>query len=211
MEEKFWHKRWELGETAFHESEGNLLLKKHFEKMNLRQACRVFLPLCGKTKDILWLLNWGARVVGAELSENAVKDIFDELGIKPKISRLNNLSLYQAKNIDIFVGDIFKVSEKLLGLVDLVYDRAALVALPQSMRLKYTKHLLTISKCAPQLLITFEYKQHLMDGPPFSINDVEVKQHYETDYQLQCLETKNVAGGLKGNVLAKECVWLLKN
>lgn len=177
----------------------------------MTQACRVFLPLCGKTKDILWLLDWGVRVVGAELCESAVNELFDELGIKPKISRNDDFSLYQAKNIDIFVGDIFKLSAKSLGLVDLVYDRAALVALPESMRLKYTSLLLTITKCAPQLLITFEYKQHLMDGPPFSINDVEVKQHYETDYQLQCLETNEIVGGLKGKVKATESVWLLTN
>ena len=174
MDEIFWHKRWELGETAFHESKGNLLLKQHFNKMNLALGSRVFIPLCGKTKDLLWLIERGGCVVGAELSESAINDFFYELDVKPKISKLDDFSLYQAKNIDIFVGDIFKLSAKLLGRVDAVYDRAALVALPEKMRFKYTSHLRSLTKGAPQLLITFEYKQELMEGPPFSINDIEV-------------------------------------
>ena len=140
-----------------------------------------------------------------------INEFFYELYVKPKISKLDDFSLYQAKNIDIFVGDIFKLSAKLLGRVDAVYDRAALVALPERMRFKYTSHLRSLTKGAPQLLITFEYKQELMEGPPFSINDIEVKKHYETDYQIHCIETRPILGRLKGKVMASESVWLLKN
>lgn len=209
MEASFWHQKWEKGDIGFHKSEANALLVEHFKKLNLEKGSRVFLPLCGKTHDFAWLLACGYRVVGAELSELAIKELFDDLGVEPKISRVGELALYSAKNIDIFVGDIFDVFTEFLGSVDAVYDRAALVALPANMRDKYTSHLMKITDVAPQLLITYEYNQQLMDGPPFSINEEEVKHHYAIAYQLKSLESKDVADGLKGKG-AIETVWLLQ-
>jgi thiopurine S-methyltransferase len=209
MEASFWHQKWEKGEIGFHKSEANPLLIEHFEKLNLAQGSRVFLPLCGKTRDFAWLLACGYRVVGAELSELAIKELFDELGIEPNVSRMGGLDLYCAKDIDIWVGNIFDVSSEILGLVDAIYDRAALVALPASRRDQYTSHLMKITDAAPQLLICYEYEQQLMEGPPFSIPSEEVKHHYAAAYQLQPLESKNVVGGLKG-VTTIETVWLLQ-
>jgi thiopurine S-methyltransferase len=137
MEANFWHQKWKRGEIGFHKSEANPLLIQHFEKLNPAQGSRVFLPLCGKTRDFAWLLACGYRVVGAELSEIAVKELFDDLGVEPNISRIGELGLYRAKDIDIWVGDIFDVSAETLGLVDAIYDRAALVALPASRRDQY--------------------------------------------------------------------------
>ncbi|AFZ11623.1 Thiopurine S-methyltransferase [Crinalium epipsammum PCC 9333] len=210
MEASFWHQKWEKGDIAFHQSEGNPLLREHFEKLNLAMGSRVFLPLCGKTRDLAWLLKSGYRVVGAELSELAINELFNNLGVEPKITRVGKLTLYHAKDIDIFVGDIFDVSAEVLGLVDAVYDRAALVALPASMRNQYTSHLMKITNAAPQLLICYEYNQQLMDGPPFSISEEEVKDHYAAAYQLKAVKSKDVAGGLKGEVASIETVWLLQ-
>jgi thiopurine S-methyltransferase len=209
MEASFWHQKWKNGEIGFHKSETNPLLIKHFEKLKLAQGSRVFLPLCGKTRDFAWLLACGYRVVGAELSELAIKDLFDDLGVEPNVSRMGELDLYRAKDIDIWVGDLFDVSAEILGLVDAIYDRAALVAMPASRRDQYTSHLMKITDAASQLLICYEYDQHLMDGPPFSINAEEVKHHYAADYQLQAVESKDVVGGLKG-VATIEMAWLLQ-
>ncbi len=161
MEASFWLQKWENGDIKFHKSESNAFLVEHFEKLNLAKGSRVFLPLCGKTRDLAWLLSCGYRVVGAELSELAINELFDDLGVEPTISRVGELTLYQAKDIDIFVGDIFNVFDEILGLVDAVYDRAALVALPANMRERYTSHLMKITHAAPQLLITYEYNQQL--------------------------------------------------
>ena len=84
------------------------------------------------------------EIVGAELSELAIDELFNDLGITPTISSVGALAHYRAKDIDIFVGDIFDVSAEVLGLVDAVYDRAALVALPVNMRDQYTSHLMKI-------------------------------------------------------------------
>ena len=211
MKANFWHQKWERGDIAFHESEANPFLIEHFKKLNLPKDSRVFLPLCGKTRDIAWLLACGYRVVGAELSELAINELFKDLGLVPEISKVGELIRYRANNIDIFVGDFFAVSADYLGSVNAIYDRAALVALPSGMRAYYTSHLMDITDTAPQLLITYEYNQQLIDGPPFSVNEDEVKQHYGTRYYLKPVESKNVAGGLKGKVASTETAWLLQH
>lgn len=211
MEASFWHQKWERGDIAFHESEANLFLVEHFEKLNPAKGSRVFLPLCGKTRDIAWLLAHDYRVVGAELSELAVNELFKELGLEPEISKVEKLARYSAKDIDLLVGDIFDVSAEFLGPVNAIYDRAALVALPTGVREQYTSHLMNITDIAPQLLITYEYDQRLIDGPPFSVNADEVKRHYGVAYQLKSVESKNVAGGLRGKVVSTETAWLLQS
>ncbi|MEE7626233.1 thiopurine S-methyltransferase [Methylobacter sp. Wu8] len=210
MEASFWHQKWERGDIGFHETEVNPFLIEHFEKLNPAKGSRVFLPLCGKTRDIAWLLACGYRVVGAELSELAVNDLFKELGLEPEISKIGELARYSAKGIDILVGDIFDVSAEYLGPLSAIYDRAALVALPAGIREQYASHLMNITGAAPQLLISYEYNQLLMAGPPFSVNEHEVKQHYGSTYQLKPVERKNVEGGLKGKVDTIEIAWLLQ-
>lgn len=210
MEASFWLQKWERGDIAFHESEANPFLVEHFAKLNPAKGSRVFLPLCGKTRDLAWLLARGHRVVGAELSELAVNELFKELGLEPEISNAGQLIRYNAKDIDILVGDIFDVSAELLGPVSAIYDRAALVALPAGIREQYTSHLMDITDVAPQLLISYEYNQLLLAGPPFSVDENEVKQHYGATYQLKSVESKNVTGGLKGKVASTETAWLLQ-
>ena len=209
MEANFWHQKWERGEIAFHQSEANPFLVAHVQQLQLPQASRVFLPLCGKTLDFAWLLTNGYQVVGAELSAIAIKELFDDLGLTPTITTAGKMHHYHAENIDIFVGDIFDLSAEMLGTVNAIYDRAALVALPADLRKQYTAHLLDISNTAAQLLITFIYDQTQMDGPPFSINEAEVNHHYAASYQIDRLENKALEGGLKG-VATIENVWLLQ-
>lgn len=211
MEANFWKQRWETGQIAFHESATNPFLLENFARLNLAPNSRIFLPLCGKTRDIAWLLAGGYQVCGAELSELAISQLFAELRLTPEITRVGQLLRYSAQHIDILVGDIFAVTAEDLKPVSATYDRAALVALPASMRERYTSHLINITREAPQLLITYEYNQQLMDGPPFSLSRSEVERHYAATYQLTLIETKAVAGGMKGKVPATETAWLLQN
>jgi len=209
MDSSFWHQKWENNEIGFHQRAVNPLLADNINALSLAEGARLFLPLCGKTLDIAWLLSNGYRVVGAELNKSAVEQLFSELGVKPKISKLGTVDCYSAENIDIFVGDIFDLSSEILGGVDAIYDRAALVALPDEMREKYRAHLLEITRIAPQLLLTFEYDQTVVEGPPFSISSDDVKQYYSDKYSLSLLKQIDVPGGLKGKCDASETIWLL--
>jgi thiopurine S-methyltransferase len=217
MQANFWHQKWQINEIGFHLPDANPLLVKYFSKLHLKKGTRVFLPLCGKTLDIAWLLAQGYRVAGAELSAIAIEDLFKSLNLTPSIKTLGGISHYSAANIDIFVGDIFKLSPAMLGAVDAVYDRAALVALPDAIRKLYTAHLQTLTNRetplnhVPQLLICFEYDQTLHAGPPFSISADEVKQHYQANYDINLLASEDLVGGLKGQTPAIEKVWWLNS
>lgn len=210
MKHDFWHQKWEKNEIGFHLHEANPLLIKNFSTLNLKQNARIFLPLCGKTMDIAWLLSQGYRVAGAELSAIAIEDLFNNLHLTPSIKNIGSITHYSATNIDMFVGDIFNVTPAMLGNVDAVYDRAALVALPEEMRKQYSAHLMALTSKAAQLLICFEYDQSLHDGPPFSICANTVKQHYQSTYDLVLLASEVMANGLKGQHPATEQVWWLK-
>lgn len=210
MDANFWHERWEKNEIGFHQSEANALMAGHFAALSLARGARVFVPLCGKTRDIAWLFAQGYRVTGAELSRTAVEQLFADLGVDPDISSRGNLLRFGAANVEVFVGDIFDLTADELGDVDAVYDRAALVALPVGLRERYAAHVAEITKGAPQLLISFEYDQTAMDGPPFSIDAAEVMRVHGGRYTPEELAAAPVAGGLKGKTPAREIVWLLR-
>jgi len=214
MQTGFWHNKWEKNQIGFHLSEANPLLIKYFSAVKLKQGSRIFLPLCGKSLDIAWLLALGYQVAGAELSAIAIDDLFRSLNLTPKITQKNTIMHYSALNIDVFVGDIFDVTPDILGKVDAIYDRAALVALPVEIRKKYSAHLITLTeraeKSAPQLLISFEYDENLHAGPPFSVGADEVNAHYHANYDITLLASEYVEGGLKGKCPAVEHIWLLK-
>jgi thiopurine S-methyltransferase len=170
----------------------------------------VFVPLCGKTLDISWLLSEGYRVTGVELSQTAIEQLFMGLGVQPDVSTAGQFTQWTAPDLNIFVGDIFALTKKMLDPVDAIYDRAALVALPETMRDQYTAHLTAITAKAPQLLICYDYDQRVMDGPPFSVRNEEVTRQYAHLYQVTLVSSTDVAGGLKGKCPAKENVWLLR-
>ncbi|PYD75261.1 thiopurine S-methyltransferase [Novacetimonas pomaceti] len=210
MNGAFWHAKWQRNEIGFHERQPNAFLIRHFPAMHLAAGSRIFLPLCGKSLDIHWLLARGYKVCGIELSDIAVRQLFAELDLVPRITATGRLRRFEAKGLCIFVGDFFDLSRQELGHVDGVYDRAALIALPAPVRQRYATHLISITDAAPQLLICLDYDQACRAGPPFSVNEAEVRRHYEDRFELTCLERQDVPGGLKGACPAMEIVWKLE-
>lgn len=210
MDKAFWLERWAQREIGFNERSVNRLLDTHWSDLALAHGGRVFLPLCGKTIAISWLLAQGYRVAGIELSEVAVRELFAELGVTPAIQQAGALTHYAADGLDIYVGDFFALSAETLGPVDALYDRAALVALPADMRKRYTAHLTQLSNRAPQLLITFDYDQQLRAGPPFAIDPREVEAHYADAYNIERVAQVALPQGLRGGVAATENAWLLR-
>ncbi|MES2605406.1 MAG: thiopurine S-methyltransferase [Pseudomonadota bacterium] len=207
MEANFWLDRWTNNEIGWHEKDFHPLLTGHLHELALPHGSRVFVPLCGKTRDIAWLLQRGYQVAGSELSELAVQQLFEELGVQASVTTVGKSQRYQAPMLDIFTGDLFELTQAQLGPVQAIYDRAALVALPPDMRIRYTKHLLAVTRNAPQLLICFEYDQNQMAGPPHSVPGPEVWHHYGSTYSLTFAESRPMP--IRGTP-ADEVVWLLK-
>lgn len=209
MDPEFWQQRWALNQTAFHEADVHRLLLAHHEQLALPGAARVFVPLCGKTHDIDWFAGRGHAVVGCELNRPAVEEVFDRMDLTPEETRENDLVRLAAGPVEIFVGDFFHLSGDQLGSVDAIYDRAALVALPENMRRDYARHLGDICGSAPQLLITFDYDQAMMDGPPFSVPGDEIEALYREHYQMQLLSRRPIGGSLAQRCSGTEEAWLL--
>jgi len=208
MKHEFWHDKWQSNNIGFHLSNPNPLLIKHIHSLNLQPQARIFIPLCGKSLDIHWLLEQGFHVTGIDLSPIAIKELISELKLEFTVSQVGDLTHYHHQNIDLYVGDFFELTSSNIGKIDAIYDRAALVALPKEMRTDYAQHLMQISNKATQLLISFEYDQGVMAGPPFSISPQQFKNYYSKQYQLQLLESQTEL--IKGKVDAEEKVWLLK-
>lgn len=211
MDTDFWLKKWESQVLGFHLTEPNPLLTNHIGLLKLPGGARIFLPLCGKTRDIGWLLEQGYRVVGCELSELAVAALFQELDVSPEITKFVDGLRYSAPNVEVFVYDIFKLSADVLGDIDAIYDRAALIALPDTMRSRYAATLMSLTDSAPQLLVTVLYDQSQLEGPPFSVSDGSVQEYYAKSYELELLTSLDIPGGLKGQCPAVENVWLLSS
>jgi len=209
-ENSLWLERWENREIGFNQASANSFMKQYFEHLNLEDNSRIFVPLCGKTVDIAWLLESGYDVVAIELSEQAVIELFEELGVTPEVSKHGDLKLYHNSNLEVFVGDVFHLTNEIVGDIDAIYDRAALVALTKEVRKQYTAHLREISKGAPQLLLCFEYDQSLMNRTPYSVDAEEVHGHYNDHYELEQLCKVEIVGGFKGKIPASDVVWLLK-
>ncbi|WP_135080358.1 thiopurine S-methyltransferase [Terasakiella sp. SH-1] len=197
MEADFWHECWEKNQIGFHEKEFNSTLVHYFEELPIGQDARIFVPLCGKTRDIHWLLSRGFHVFGAELSEIAIIDLFKDLNITPKIIESGAMKQYQGDHIDIFVGDFFKLEPQQIGKIDAVYDRGAFVALPDDMRQNYSTHLMAITQKAPQLLLALEYDISLYQGPPFHISQEEIEHHYGKNYNLALKNTVHLPDALR--------------
>jgi thiopurine S-methyltransferase len=136
-----WQQCWREQQTDFHQHEVNRLLIRFWHGQNLAAGSRVFVPLCGKSLDMIWLAHQGHEVIGLELSPVAVRDFFRENRLQASRSKAGKFTLWQSGKISILCGDYFSVHETDLGKVDAVYDRAALTALPEDIRREYVAHL----------------------------------------------------------------------
>ena len=214
MHHEFWHQRWQENRIGFHQFQPAPLMVEYFSQLKLSDHARVFVPLSGKTLDISWLIQQGFRVAAIELSQIAVvaliQQLVEDFDFDFKISEQNNLTHYAHPQVDIFVGDFFDLTEKQLGHVDAIYDRAALIALPQDMRQHYAKHLTQLTHNAPQFLISYEYDPDSFAGPPFSVEPLEIQQVYRDHYQIQLLKEQSVDAQKNKGQNPQSKVWLLQ-
>ena len=179
MEKSFWLERWELEETGFHQRAVNEDLRAFWSEVDPLGGEPVFVPLCGKSGDMLWLANQGHPVIGVELSRMAVESFFVENGISFEWKRHRTFDAAVGGGLRILCGDVFDLTGEDLGPVRLAYDRAALVAFPPAMRERYVAHLKNVLQPAARiLLVSIEYPENEMDGPPFSVTRAEIGRLY---------------------------------
>lgn len=209
MDKKFWLDRWDENRIGFHEEQPHPKLVKNLSVLDVPSEGTVFLPLCGKSVDFDWLIENGYKGVGAEFSQTAVETVFKRNNIKPNVEKIGSVKRYHSEVLTLYVGDLFNLTEAILGPVDAVFDRAALVALPESTRGTYCAHLAKVTDSAPQILVTFEYDQLQMQGPPFSITETEIQSHYAGIFKLSLLERKPLSGPIAANGRVDQATWFL--
>ena len=215
MKKYFWLERWEREEIGFHENEANVYLTQYWHELHLAQGSAVFVPLCGKSVDMRWLREQGYPVLGVELSSVAAQAFFKENGYTRNYLANEKFERYEANDIRILCGDFFDLSRGDLASVSAVYDRAAMVALPPEMREQYVKHLVSILPPAAQiLLITFDYPQPEMQGPPFAVSAEEVELLYREHADIRLLGkmdvlAKNPRFQKRGLTRLQESIYLL--
>lgn len=193
MDKDFWLERWVRKETGFHQSDINSYLQQYWQELLPARGSEVFVPLCGKSRDMLWLRQQGHTVLGVELSAIAARTFFEEIGLTPQHVTGEKFEYYEANGIRILCGDFFDLGKDDLAQVGAVYDRASLVALPPDMRERYARHLVSILPPATQiLLITFDYPQTEMSGPPFAVSVNEVESLYREYAEIRLLAQLDV-------------------
>lgn len=161
----------------------------------------MFVPLCGKSLDMLWLAEQGYRVLGIELSASACESFFVENGMAYKVETRGPFTGFASESITLFAGDFFDLSAENLSNVQGVYDRAALIALPESMRPGYAGHMADIlpSGCRG-LLIGIAYDERKMQGPPFSVGEEEVRELFEPGFSVDLISESSgpeIVGNLR--------------
>lgn len=193
MKPDFWHERWQRNEIGFHQQQINAHLQDFWGQLAVPTGGLVFVPLCGKSRDLLWLRARGHRVLGVEISPIAVRDFFAENALTPQVLRQGAFERYEADGLAILCGDFFDLTPELVQAVAGVYDRASLIALPPELRTHYAEHNVAILPAAAgTLLVTMEYPQNEMSGPPFAVHEDEVRRLYDKRYTVTCLFNKDI-------------------
>jgi thiopurine S-methyltransferase len=191
----FWHDRWRSAQIGFHRSSVDENLIQHWRDLTLPKAARVLVPLCGKSLDLLWIRDQGHPVVGIELSDIALQAFFAQNGVAARRRALSHFDLYEAGDLECYRGDLFDLTPERLGKVAAVYDRASLVSWAPEQRGRYVEHLRALTATGTQtLLITLEYAQAEMKGPPYSVDSVEVHRLYSRHHSIHELARRDVLG-----------------
>jgi thiopurine S-methyltransferase len=172
-----WLARWRDGRTTFHEGHPNVLLERYLAR--LAGSRRVLVPLCGMAEDLAYLAAHGHDVIGVELADQAVRGFFEAHALTPAIATRGPFVEYRAGALTLLVGDFLATTTELLGPLDALYDRAALIALPPALRPRYAQQVRGLLPAgAPGLVITLEYEQERMAGPPFAVFEPELRSLY---------------------------------
>ncbi len=193
MEPEFWQERWQRDQIGFHQKEVNPQLREYWPRVGALAGARIFVPLCGKSRDILWFARNGYEVVGVELSPIAAEAFFRENDLIPDIVEHDHHTSFSNGAVNILCGDFFALRPADLKGVSVVYDRASLIALPADLRRRYVAHLKhLLDPQARTLLVTLEYPDEHVQGPPFSVGETEVRALYDDTYTLENLAQRDV-------------------
>jgi thiopurine S-methyltransferase len=195
MEKDFWIDKWNIGQIGFHQDKPNSFMEEYFKDIDLTDK-RIFVPLCGKTLDMIWFKDKGAKVVGVELSELAIKSFFSENQIPYTTLEIEKGTLFQSDDISIYCCNFFDIPNEATENIDYIFDRASLIALPEEIRTKYVSKMKELMNTHIQyMIITIEYEGG--GGPPFSITKEKIHNDF-SDLKVSDISTAEREATFRG-------------
>lgn len=209
----FWNQRWTSGQIGFHQNSPHPSLIE-FSKL-LAPYQSVFVPLCGKSLDMIYLREQGHWVVGVEFSEIAVREFIAENQLSLTQTQLPKFKCFEGEGLKIYQGDLFDLTPADLAGVSACYDRASMVAFNFEERLRYSQFL---KKTAIDMQVILspllDYGHIVESAPPFSVTSDELQKFYGDqfelvslkDHQCELRETLKARGAL----YEKEVTWFMK-
>ncbi|MFC5411294.1 thiopurine S-methyltransferase [Larkinella bovis] len=186
MEKQVWAASREASNARFHRQDVHPYVLKHLTPFALMEKT-VFVPLCGRSLDLVYFSQFADRVVGVEQAERVILQFFadNQLAYEKVGER------YISNNLTIFCKDLFALTPEEVGEIDLVYDRASLVALPLPLRVGYLQKMEELTSPGTQyFLTTLEYAPE-MDSAPYSIAPDEVYGYFP-NYLIEHVESPEV-------------------
>ena len=192
MRQEFWIDRWAQDQIGFHRPDINPALVRYLADFDLKEGDPVLVPLCGKSLDLIYIAEQGFKVTGIELSDRAVRSFWLENDLTSNCREEGKLKIWESPSITLIEGDYFAVKPHHFEPPRLVYDRAALIAMPPEMRADYVHQLIDLAQGAEILLITLDYPASEMTGPPFPVSSEEVTQSFGTTHRIAMLESLDV-------------------
>jgi thiopurine S-methyltransferase len=192
MDPSFWIERWDKRQIGFHQPHINPYLQAHWAQLGTTPSSTVLVPLCGKSRDMQWLQAQGHAVMGIEVSRQAVSEFFSEQQLQPRVTESARFEVWESPGYRLLCGDFFALEADDLKAVSAVFDRAALIALPVNLRQRYVAKLQAVLPApARMLLVAMTYPQAQMGGPPFSVDEAEVRRLYAAS-QVEQLQDEDV-------------------
>ncbi len=195
MDHDFWQRRWNKNDIGFHRDNVHVLLPRFWADLHVAEGATVFVPLCGKSHDMIWLAEQGYKVVGVELSPVAVAAFFAEQNVTPQTRPEGEFTVSSHGSYEIWCGDAFALPDKLLDQVSAVYDRASLVALPEDLQAKFAGFIAQkLPANAPIFLITLDYDPSEISGPPFNISHDRIAALFQATHAISFVHSHDAMG-----------------
>lgn len=196
MDKTYWEDVWRNDDLGFHQPQVNKHLQRFWQRLQLTPASRVFVPLCGKSLDMDWLLSEGHEVIGADIAQEA-QDQFLVTHQEPvRYTEENKLKLAWQGRLLFIAGDILHMEPEMLRSVDAVYDRAALIALPHAVRQNYALFLAHCLKPGAKMLLITRQAPKEQLTPPFNVSAAEVDKLYSSNFRIEQLLTEERQDGV---------------
>lgn len=211
----FWSDMWnQAGNPRWHQSD----FDSNLQRITGLKG-RVFLPLCGGTRDLMWFNKQPlvTEVIGTEACIQGIKQFEIEQGIKFEVKEVGEFKVYVFEKIQIFLGNHF--SKELVTLFsdekfDLIFDRASLIAITKEMREEYKARMIKWLKPGGlYYLQTFNYDEKLRPNmPPRPFDKSTVESLYSDTFRIDELFSRRHADLQKGLQIETviENFWLLK-